>query len=189
MKITISGDPGAGKSTVATILAKKLDLKRYYMGGIRREMAAKRGLSLEEFNKLGETDPDTDIKVDNYQKKLGKEENNIIIEGRTSYFLIPDSIKIYLKVELNEGTKRILNHMKTKEGAKRNEIKEQAEELSLETLKEKILKRKKSDTFRYKKYYKQDIFDLNHYDLVIDTTNISPNDVVNKIMEFIKKNN
>lgn len=187
MKITMSGDPGAGKSTVAKILAKKLGLKRYYIGGIRREMAAKRGLSLEEYNLLGETDSSTDIEVDNYQKKLGKKEDNIIIEGRTSYFLIPDSLKVYLKVSLDEGAKRIINHMKTKEGAKRNETKEK-HELSIEEMKEKLINRKKSDVFRYKKYYDQDVFDLSHYDLVIDTTNISVEQVVNKLLDKIMKN-
>ena len=76
MIISISGTPGAGKSTVAPMLADKLGYKRYYMGGLRREAARKRGLTIEEYNKLGETDPSTDLEVDRYQEELGKKENN-----------------------------------------------------------------------------------------------------------------
>ena len=60
MIITLSGMPGSGKSTVAKILSKKLRMSRYYMGGIRREMARKMGLTIDELNKLGERDPSSD---------------------------------------------------------------------------------------------------------------------------------
>ena len=42
MKITVSGVVGAGKTTVSKILAKKLNLKRVYIGGLMREMALER---------------------------------------------------------------------------------------------------------------------------------------------------
>ncbi len=39
MIITIAGMPGSGKTTVAKILADKLNLKRYSMGDLRGKMA------------------------------------------------------------------------------------------------------------------------------------------------------
>ena len=66
MIISISGNHGSGKSTVAKKLAEHLSWPRYYMGGLRREAAARRGMSLGEYNKLGESDPRTDLEVDEY---------------------------------------------------------------------------------------------------------------------------
>ena len=71
MIISFCGAEGAGKSTIAQMLAEKLGWPRYYMGGLRRQKARERGLSLEESNKLGESAPSTDLEVDMYQKELG----------------------------------------------------------------------------------------------------------------------
>ena len=57
MIITISGNPGSGKSTVAKIVVEKLGLKRVYAGGIMRELALDRGITLEEFMASLSKDP------------------------------------------------------------------------------------------------------------------------------------
>jgi CMP/dCMP kinase len=107
MIISFSGAEGAGKSTIAKMLAEKLNWPRYYMGGLRRQKAKERGLTLAQYNELGEKDPATDREVDEYQKELGEKEDNFIIEGRTSWYFIPHSIKIYLDVNDEEGAKRV----------------------------------------------------------------------------------
>jgi cytidylate kinase len=49
-------------------------------------------------------------------------------------------------------------------------------------------KRKLRDDERYQKYYGIDIRNEANYDLVLDTTNLSIEEVFNKTMLFIKKN-
>src|SRR3989344_2646137 len=112
MIISISGKPGAGKTTVANILAKRLSWPQYYIGEIRRKIAAKKGMSIQEYNKLGEKDPSTDIDVDKYQEKLGKTKDNFVIQGRTSFKFIPHSIKVYIDVDFEEGVRRIWQSLK-----------------------------------------------------------------------------
>ncbi|HTW96183.1 MAG TPA: AAA family ATPase, partial [Candidatus Methylomirabilis sp.] len=107
MIVSISGAEGAGKSTIAKMLAAKLGWPRYYMGGISREKAREHGMTLEEYNKWGETDPRRDREIDDYQKKLGETQDNFIIEGRTSWHFIPQSFKIFLDISFEEGAKRI----------------------------------------------------------------------------------
>lgn len=181
MIISIGGAAGSGKSTAAKKLAKKLNWPRYYMGKLRREVAKKQGLTLAEYNKLGEKDPTTDSKVDRYQKKLGKTKDNFIIEGRTSWHFIPHSLKTYLAVDEKVGAKRVFKELKRKNS--RNEDK------NLKTVAD-VLKsqreRKKSDKKRYKKYYQIDVYNKKNYDFVLDTTNLSKKQVFVKLYNFVK---
>jgi len=183
MILTISGNPGSGKTTVAKLLSERLKLKHYYMGGIRRQIAKDRGMTIEEFNKLGETDPSTDKIVDDYLVKLGKTEDNFIAEGRTAAHFIPDSIKIFVDVDLRVGAERILKDL-TEKGQKsvRNETSAVTVEGQMKLLKE----RNASDAERYKKYYGIDIADKKMYDLWLDTSDMSPEQVYEKIASFVR---
>lgn len=183
MIITISGNAGSGKSTLAEMLEKKLKMKRYYMGGMRRKLAKKRGMTIAEYNKLGEKDPSTDREVDDYQARLGKNKDNIIIEGRTSFFFVPHSLKVYLYCNPREGARRIWNSL-AKEGAKRNEGKGLT---SYAAVLRSVLERQHSDRRRYKKYYNINVYDKRHYDVVVDTTKMTINQVFEKMLKEIKK--
>ncbi len=183
MIISISGSHGSGKSTIAKMLAEKLSWPRYYMGGLRREAAKKRGLSLTEYNKLGESDPSTDLEIDLFQEKLGKEKDNFIIEGRTSWHFIPQSLKIYFDVEKEEGAKRIFEHLKTDND--RNEGKNLN---TLEDVIKSVEERYESDKKRYKKYFNIDVYDKKNYDICIDTSNLKIEDVYKKALDFIENN-
>jgi len=44
-----------------------------------------------------------------------------------------------------------------------------------------------SDEKRYMKYYNFRCYEKKHYDLIVDTTLITPEEVSQKILEFIKK--
>ena len=74
MIITIGGQAGSGKSSVGELLAKRIGYRYWSMGDIRREMARKRGMTLREFNKLGEREDFTDKEVDEFQRELGKKD-------------------------------------------------------------------------------------------------------------------
>lgn len=178
MIISLSGNQGSGKSVLAEKLAATLGWPRYYMGGLRREAAARRGLTLAEYNKLGEIDPATDLEVDEYQKKLGQTEDNFIIEGRTSWYFIPHSLKIFLKVEETEGARRILLAQR------------QGEDDKMSTLEEVLAstrRRQLSDQTRYQKYFGIDAYNPDNFDYVVDTTNLTEAEVFAEVYALIKK--
>ena len=66
MRITISGPPGSGKTTVCKLLAERLHCDCLISGTVFREMAKKQGLSLSEFGALAESELGVTMKVDYY---------------------------------------------------------------------------------------------------------------------------
>ena len=181
MIIAISGNPGSGKSTVAKKLAKKLGWPRFYGGGIRRMKAQFLGLTLAEYNKLGEKNKNTDIEVDNYLKQITGQHKNCIIESRTAWHLMPDSIKIYIDVDEKIGAARVFAELKKHN--KRNEDKK------LNTLKAVLRshrQRKQSDNKRYKKYYHFNLYDKKNYDFILDTTKLNKKQVFDQTYNYLK---
>jgi len=175
MIITINGMPGAGKGTAAKYLAKKLGLKYYSMGDMRGEIAKEKGLTIAQLNKLGEKERWTDKLVDDFQKKL-QNKDNLILDGRLSWHFIPNSIKILFLVNLKEGSKRIFQTERKDE--KYKNLKD-----ALKAVKERI----NSDMKRYKKYYGiKNIYGLNKYDIVIDTSYFTIGQMCKKVLKAVK---
>lgn len=170
MIISIGGKPGSGKSTLAKMLAKKLGYRRYYIGGLRRKMAEDRGMTLQELNSLGEKESWTDREVDEYQRKLGETEDHFIIEGRTSFFIIPHSLKIFIDVDERIGAERVFRDLQLPHNARNEDTKLDSVDAVLASHR----KRMASDRKRYTAYYGIDVYDPRHYDFVLDT---SPLDV------------
>ncbi len=180
MIISFSGAHGSGKSTIAQRLAAMLGWPHYYIGGLRREAAAKKGLTLAEYNQLGENDPATDREVDEYQRELGKNEDNFVIEGRTSWYFIPHSLKIYLDVDEEEGARRIFSHLQQK-----NQRNEGDDLNSVQAVKASLARRLLSDNLRYQKYYGIDVYHPENYDFYLNTTNLSPDQVFDQVYAFV----
>jgi len=177
MIITISGMPGSGKSSVAKELAKGLNLKHYSIGDLRGKIAMDKGMTLDELNKIGEKEDWTDKEADLYQKELGEKEDNFVIDGRLSYYFIPKSFKVFLDVNSRTGAERIFKDQREDEEKKE----------SIEEMEQAIDQRFESDKKRYKKYYNINFPNKKDFDLVIDTTNLTLKQVVEKILKAVKK--
>lgn len=177
MKVTISGKAGSGKSTVAKLLSEKLMLKHYSIGDLMRAMALEKELSLLELNKLAEKDISIDLELDNKLKEIGRTKDNFAVDGRLTAFFIPNAeIRVFLEADDNVRAERILKNKREHEKSK--------------SLKEAIInikKREESEKKRYQKYYGINYLDKKLYNHVIDTTKLTPNEVVGEIMEFMKQ--
>ncbi len=187
MIITLSGTPGSGKSTIAQNLETLLPAERIYAGGIRREMARKKGMTLEELNEYGKNHPETDIDVDKEvaakARYLDQQGKQVIVEGRTQYHFIPESIKIFIKVDPEEGARRIWKDLQ------RQDTRQQRNEGNIRTfdeMKRSIQEREESDVQRYQKYYGIDHRIETQYDLVVDTTHLTPELATQQILTYLK---
>lgn len=188
MKITISGTLGSGKSTVAKIVAQKLRLKQFNSGQFMRDIANKRGLTLLELQELSKNDRSIDDETDTRQKELGEKEDNFVFEGRLGYHFIPDSFKVFLKTGVEIAALRILESMKTENLERKKEgLVDDKDEIIA-----KLKRRRDWEKNRYKELYSLDYEDEKNYNLIIDTTSISAEEVseiiIGKLSEKYKKN-
>ena len=180
MIITISGGPGSGKSSVAQELAHRLGLKHYSIGDLRRRVARERGMTIDEYNRLGETTDETDREPDEYQARLGREEDDFVIDSRLGFHFIPHSFKVRLDVDPKVGAERVFQAHRTEEQAERRYQ-------SVEEVFQARKAREASDRKRYGMYYGVVYDDEKNYDLIVDTTDKSIDDVVKIIMEAAER--
>jgi CMP/dCMP kinase len=177
MIITIAGDAGSGKSTVAKLVAKKLRFRHYSVGDLMRQIARKRNLTLLQVSRLAEKSRDIDEELDGMQEDLGRNEDRIILDSRLGWHFIPHSFRIFLKVGISEGARRIFSDRRKGED----------ENTTLAGTIANIRKRKTSELKRYKKYYGINPYSMKHYNLVIDTTKSTPEKTAAAIINALKK--
>ncbi len=183
MIITISGVPGAGKTTAARLLAGRLGYKYYSMGDLRGRLALEQGITIDELNKRAERDPKSHTEIDEYQKNLGATEDNFVIDGWLSWHFIPNSVKIFLTVDIKEAAARIFK-ARGKDAARGDEPAYK----SAEEAEAVLLKRTEVSRSQFNKLYGADFADTKNYDFVIDTTGQArPEETVEKILRHLSK--
>jgi len=171
-KITIFGLAGTGKTTTGKIIAEKLGYEYMSTGNIFRKMAEDLGMTLNEFEKLTETDEKYDRELDEVKvTEYGKNNDNFVLESRLAWHFVPDSIKIRLYCEANIRIQRVANR----------------ENKPFDQVEDETSLREESIYKRYKNLYGlADISNPNNFDLNIDTTHIGIDEVVNAVLEFVK---
>nr|MDO8081950.1 AAA family ATPase [Candidatus Freyarchaeota archaeon] len=152
--VTISGLHGVGKSNCAKLLANIFNLKYFSSGEIFRRLAKEKGMTLEEFSRYVEKNPEIDREIDKETIRAAKE-GNVIIDARLSGWKARDyaDLKILLTAPLDTRVKRLAER-------DNKTYKEALEETST---------REKSEKERFKRIYNIDVNDYSIFDLIINT--------------------
>ena len=171
MRITISGPPGSGKTTVCSILSERLNMGAVVFGNIFRSYAAERGLTLSELGRIAENDPSIDEAIDSKILEIAKANDHMIFESRLSAHMLKrngiPAFKVYLDACPKERVRRI--------GFRDGESVCDAER--------NTCIRQDSEAKRYKQYYGIDINDLSVYDIVVNTNDLTPEQVADTIIK------
>lgn len=177
--ITISGMPVSGKSTQVKYLVKKYEemgcnVKTISVGTIFRQIALKRGISIGELNAKLREEKGVDEFIDasivkQYNKMTGEIEEKdrdksiTIIDSRLAWKNIPKSFAVRMTVEENEAAVRLMQDKRGQEDSYEN----------LEEAKKAWKDRMKEEVERYKERYNVDLNDKSNYDLVVDSSKLS----------------
>ena len=180
MKITITGALHSGKSTVAKAISEALVYTYFSVGELQRRLAVEKGMTITQYNKYM-LDNNLDNEVDNRTAEIGRMNEGFIFDARLAWHFIPDSFKIYLSVDLEIAVERA---MKNERGKSENYA-------SNQEAMESIIERRRLEVSRFKDIYNIDIDKDSNYDLVIDTSHISMEEVaeyaIDKIRSAIKQ--
>lgn len=166
--LTMGGPPGAGKSDVSKLLAKRLNLKYYSVGMFFREKAKEAGV---EFNEFLKTAPEgLHLEADKHCDDVSKQ-GNVIIDGRLAAYMAKTvNFKIFLTAPLEIRGTRV---------AQRNQV-------PVSEATAKIKERYALVIKDIKNIYDIDIRDLKIYDVVLNTEFFGLNDVVDVLEKVVR---
>ncbi|MFZ1897000.1 (d)CMP kinase [Methanoregula sp.] len=155
MRITVSGLPGSGTTSLSRYLAEHHGFTMISAGEVFRECAKEHHMELAEFGRLAEKDPAFDKMIDARQKEIAEKKDNIIVEGRLSGWMVEKAdLRIWLFASIGCRLERIVF---------RDQI------ADIETAKMITLEREHCEAVRYRQYYDIDISDLSIYHLILNS--------------------
>jgi len=170
MIVAIGGPPGSGKTTVAERFAEAHAYALVSAGAKFRELAKRRGLSLDAFGMAAEADPEIDRALDRAvleeilrQDAAGRD---VVADGRLQAPLLAQRrvpcLKVLIDAPLAVRAKRIAG----REGK------------DVKVAEREIVARETSERRRYKVIYGIDLADTSVYDVVIDSRDKTPDRIV-----------
>jgi len=179
MFITLAGHLGSGKSAVSRILRDKYGYEIHTTGSIMRRLAEEKGMSIVDFNIYAKDHPEVDDLIDNSTIELGKKSvgKKVIYDSRLAWHFLPYSFKVILTIYPRTAAERVYN-------ANRGAVEKYA---CIEDAQKALATRTNEELTRFQTLYGQNIFDEKNFDLVVDTTIISAEQVADKIYAAAKK--
>ncbi len=165
MLITLSGLPGSGTSTVARLVATELGVDHLDGGTVFRTVAAEQGMSLAVYAAMAEHDENIDRALDDRLTERARQ-GDVLLESRLSGWLATranlDALRVWIACDEVERARRVGGRDgHDAEGALRHNQ-----------------QRETSERARYLGYYDIDLTDLSIYDLVLDSTDVGPEELV-----------
>ncbi len=173
MHIAITGNLGSGKSTVAKLLQEKLGYEIYSTGTIQRGIAEEMGITTLELNQKLMTDPSLDYIIDDATERISLERENIIFDSRMAWHFAHNTFSVFIKVDLDEAARRIKND-------NRGAVEKFA---TVEDAKASVAERGRLERERFSEIYGVDYSNPDNYNLVLDSTSATPDEIAEQIIE------
>lgn len=174
--VVLGGYPGSGKSTVKRLLAEQLGYKTFSTGDYVRELATKRGMTLEEFNEAIAQSKDMDLLIDAKLEHIEAEEDHYVIDSHLAFYFVPSGFSVYLDISLETSAERVYADRTATVRVKSGDSM-----TSLEEARERTHKRIENHRDRYWRHYGIDPYIPTQYNFVINSEILSPKLITEKI--------
>ena len=176
VRLTVSGQPGSGTSTLVDKLCQHFGWSALNGGQVFRDAATDRGMELLEFGKLCKEDLSVDRELDAILKQRmqtvnGPEINESRLAGWWAYELNIDCVRLWIEVSVNERARRIV----AREGGSIEQRLQQADE------------RMATDQARFAELYGFQPADEEPYNASIDGTNLDADQVFDQTIALLDK--
>jgi cytidylate kinase len=166
IKIAISGRSGCGNTTISKMTADSLGLR--FINFTFRSLARERSMDLKTVLELAVNDESWDREVDSRQLALAREEGGCVLGSRLAIWMLEEAdLKVYLDASAQVRAQRIVK----REGG------------NLEEIAAFTAERDRQDHERYLHIYNIDTDDYSFADLVIDTGSLTPQEIMDLIVE------
>ena len=172
--ITITGDHASGQGTLTRFLQEELGYEVYRNGQYVRELEKKMGMSITEFQVYLNEHPDLDREIEKSASDYANKHDFLFFDAKLGWYAVPDSFKVYLKVDIDVAVKRAFLDPNRKSTEPFKDI-EEAKKL--------ILYRYQEENKRWKEEYGIQREDMSNYDFVLDTTHLTPEEVKEQVKE------
>lgn len=176
--MTITGDLGSGKSTVARKICELTGMNYFSTGTIQRQIAAERGIDTLQLNKDCKNDKSVDDLIDNRLRAMNTDgTDHIVIDSRLAWFFVKSAFKIYITCSPEVAAQRVsADKVRTNEpGGSRQEILDH------------LLERQKEENERFKLFYGADCHSLDNFDFVIDSSHSTVEEIAAAILKAFEE--
>ncbi len=173
-RITVSGLPGSGTSTLCRRLAERTGLEHVNVGRIFRDLAAELGISLAELGSRAEADGGIDRRLDHRLTERARQAPGCLLEGRITGWMLHrhdlEALKLWVQADLATRARRVAGR----------------DGLSPEEAETTILARERSERRRYADHHRIDLSDLSIYDLVLHSDRTDPEGLVRQVEPMLE---
>ena len=181
MIITITGKPCSGKGTAAKLFCEKYGFEYIGTGNMFREYAKQYGCDILSFQEQSSVVTKIDKLIDSQIYEIGKSKlnDNIVIDSRLAWHFIPNSFKVFIDIDNETAGQRLMSANRDSESAQ-----------TLEEAISSLNQRWNVENTRYQELYNIDNLNLDNYDFIINSKDLTPAQIVEEIYKsyqnFIK---
>ncbi len=179
MFIALNGQLGSGKTALCELFKTRDGFDIFSTGKIQREYANELGITTLELNERSKTDYSYDYAIDERLRQYAEnnKDKDIVFDSRMAWHFVKNIYKVHLLIRPATAADRVFG---------KRESKEETYASKEEAMRE-LVKRRDIENERYDKIYNVCMYDFNNYDLILDTTKLTPEETYDIIIREASK--
>lgn len=171
MRVTISGTPGSGTTTIAAAVAERLGLVHLNAGERFRQLAERRGISVDDLNRRAEEREPLDREFHRRIVAEAEALDDVLLESRYSSRSLDDvDVRVWLDAPMAVRARRVADR----------------EGVTVEEARDRIADRERSVRERAERYYGFDVDDRSIYDVRLNTGRLDVADSIALLADIVE---